>query len=187
VNDATSLINLQVTGGRNHFWNVHAAGGGHATMAIDNCASLFVNGGEENTFQGCKFGQNTVPLATGGNVLRFDDSAKENYFIDCIVTAFISNAGARLVELVDTASVDQFNWFLNTKFNSNSENKATTMASAFEIPSGHTTTATLYLDKYCGGMGFTDWDDDDRGIVYLEAGAITAGGNSGIAQVSAAT
>lgn len=187
VDDADSLINLQVTGGRNHFWNVHFAGGGHATMAIDNCASLFVNGGEENTFERCKLGLTTIPLATGGNVLRFDGSAKENLFIDCVLGTMISNAGARLVELVDGAAVDQFNWFFNTKFNSNSANKATTMASAFEIPSGHTTTATLYLDKDCGGMGFADWDDDDRGIIYLEAGAITAGGNAGIAQVSAAT
>jgi len=40
VNDATSLINVSVTGGRNYFENVHFAGGGHAAQAIDGGAAL---------------------------------------------------------------------------------------------------------------------------------------------------
>ncbi len=34
------------------------------------------------------------------------------------------------------------------------------------------------------GLGFTDWDADNRGIVYLNGGTETAGGNTGIALVS---
>lgn len=186
VDDATSLINVQVTGNRNYFQDVHFAGGGHDTMAIDNCASLFVNGGHENRFVRCTLGVDTIALATGGNVLRFDGSASRNEFIDCKLSTLIDNEGARLVELVDGTAVDRITWFRNCLFISNSVNKATTMASAFEIPA-HTTTATIYLDRQCSGMGFTDWEDDDRGILYLDKGTITAGGNAGIAQVSAAT
>jgi len=40
VADATSLIDVSVTGGRNYFKNVHFAGGGHATQAVDGGASL---------------------------------------------------------------------------------------------------------------------------------------------------
>lgn len=187
VDDATSLINVEVTGGRNLFDNVHFAGGGHDTMAIDNCASLFLNGAEENRFVNCRAGVTTIALGDGGNVIRMDGSAKENVFENCRIAAMIDNAGARLVELVDTASADQINWFLSTTFISNSANKATTMASAFEIPSGHTTTASLYLDGGCGGFGFTDWDANDRGLIYLQNGTITAGGNAGIAQPAAST
>lgn len=187
VADATSLINVQVTGGRNHFWNVHFAGGGNATNAVDGCASLMVNGGEENTFERCKLGLTTIQLATGGTVLQFDSRAKENFFIDCILGVSIGHIGARLVELIDGAAVDQMNWFKNTQFVSNSVNQAFTMESAWEIPALTGTTPIVYMDKACGGRGFTDWDDDNRGLLYLEAGTITAGGNAGIAQVSNST
>jgi hypothetical protein len=186
VADATSLINWQVTGGRNYFENVHFAGGGHDTMAIDNCASLFLNGAEECTFVNCVLGVDTIALGNGGNVLRFDGSAHRNIFRNCILQTLIDNGGARLVELVDASACDRITWFDNCTFISNSVNKGTTMASAFEIPSGHTTTASIFL-KDCTGMGFTDWDDDDRGLIYMNMGTITAGGNSGVAQVSAAT
>ena len=184
--DATSLINWQVTGNRNYFENVHFAGCGHDTMAIDDSASLFLNGGSENTFVNCQLGVDTIKLGNGGNVLRIDGSAARNIFIDCMFNVLIDHAGARLVELVDTTSVLMLLRFDNCTFLVTSENKGTTMASAFEIPSGHTTTTTIFL-KDCTGMGFTDWDDDNRGLIYMNMGTITAGGNAGIADVSAVT
>jgi len=176
-----------VTGGRNEFRNMHFAGGGHATMAIDNCASLFLNGAEENTFYNCRFGLTTISLGNGGNVLRWDGSAKENIFRNSRVCAIISNAGARLSELVDGSATDELNWFFNTPFISNSVNRATTMASAWEIPALVGQTAVVYLDEACKGIGFTDWDDDDRGLLFLASGTITGGGNSGFALVSNST
>ena len=187
VADATSLLDVQVTGRGNYFFNVHFAGGGNATMAIDNCASLMVNGGEENTFQSCRFGITTIPLATGGNVLRFDGRAKENYFINSEIAALVGNVGARLVELVDGAALDQINWFRNVQFVANSVNQAVSLESAWEIPALTGTTPIVHLDANCHGRGFDDWDDNDRGLLYLAAGTITAGGNAGIAQVSNST
>lgn len=185
VDDATSLINVQVTGQRNYFENVHFAGGGHNTMAIDNCASLFVNGGDENTFVNCVLGIDTIDLGNGGNVLRFDGEARRNIFRNCYLNVRIDHAGARLVEMVDGTATEMMTIFDNCIFHANSTNKATTMASAFEIPSGSSITASVIL-KDCTGIGFTDWDDDDRGLLYLNVGTITGGGNSGIAQASAA-
>ncbi len=187
VDDATSLLNLQVTGGRNFLWNLHLAGGGHVSNAVDGCASLMVNGGEENTFHSCKMGLTTIALATGGTVLQFDSRAKENFFIDCILGARVGHIGARLVEVVDGAGVDQINWFENTKFVANSVNQGFVLESAWEIPALTGTTPIIYLDKRCGGRGFDDWDDNDRGLLYLEAGTITAGGNAGIAQAANST
>jgi len=186
VDDADSLINWSVTGGRNLFLSCHFAGGGHDTMAIDNCASLQLNGAAENRFIDCTMGVDTIALGDGGNVIRFDGSALRNIFQNCRVNTLIDNAGARLVELVDGTAVDRINWFYGCEFFSNSVNKATTMGSAFEIPA-HTTTATIYLDPLCRGIGFTDWEDDNRGILYLGSGTSTGGGNSGIALVSNST
>ena len=186
VDDATSLINVQVTGGRNYFENVHFAGGGHATQAVNGGASLKLNGAEENTFVNCTIGVDTISAGTGMTAITLDGSSARNTFENCLIQLYISNAGAVLCELIDTTSVDRWNEFRNCTFFSNSTNKGTTMSSAFVIPSGHTTTATIFL-RDCMGLGFTDWDADDRGILYLNTGTTTGGGNSGLAVVSAAT
>src|SRR3990167_5874811 len=72
VADNTSLINVSVTGGRNYFENVHFAGGGHATQAVDGGASLKLDGAEENTFDGCTIGVDTIDAATGMMGLLFE-------------------------------------------------------------------------------------------------------------------
>ena len=83
VNDATSLTNISVTGGRNYFENIHIAGGGHATQAINGGSSLFLNGAEENKFVGCTIGVDTIAAATGMVALLFDDEAHRNVFEAC--------------------------------------------------------------------------------------------------------
>ncbi len=186
VADATSLINVSVTGGRNYFENVHFAGGGNATQAIDGGASLKLDGAEENTFVNCTTGVDTIDAATGMSSILFDGSAHRNTFENCRIQIFAGNSGANLVELADTSAVDRWNDFNNCQFFSNSTNNATEIASAFVIPSGHTTTAKIFLND-CRGLGFTDWDADDRGILYLNATTHTGGGNAGFALVSAAT
>ena len=186
IASATNLINVQVTGGRNYFENVHFAGGGNVTQAVDGASSLFLNGGSENTFYRCTVGVDTIKMGTGGTALKFDGSAGRNIFRECLFNLLISNGGATLVELVDTTSILMLAFFDNCTFLSTSDDKGTAMDSAFYIPRGHTTTTTIYL-KDCTGIGFTDWDASNRGLIYMNMGTTTAGGNSGIAQVSNAT
>lgn len=189
VDDATSLINVSVTGQRNYFHNVHFAGGGHATQAINGGASLKIDGGAENTFVNCTMGVDTAEATSGYSTILFDGSATRNMFYNCRVIAYPAAAqtGVALVELADTTAVDRYNIFEDCLFFSNSTNKAVTLASAFVIPASHTTTATIFLLGNTRGLGFTDWDANDRAILYLGMGTATGGGNSGIALVSAAT
>lgn len=183
VDDAGSLIDVQVTGSRNYFENVHFAGGGHATQAINGGASLKLNGASENTFVNCTIGIDTIEAATGMTAITFDGSSSRNIFENCLINLLISNAGAVLVELIDSTSVDRYTIFRDCDFFSNSVNKATTMTSAFVIPTGHTTTASILL-RDCAGLGFTDWDANARNIVYLTGGTATAGTHTGLYQVA---
>jgi hypothetical protein len=187
VADATSLINVQVTGARNAFINCHFAGGGHVTQAVDGGASLKLNAASECIFENCTIGVDTITAATGMTALTFDGSASRNIFNNCRLTLLISNAGAVLVELIDATSVDRWNEFNWCSFFSNSVNKALTMTTAFVIPSGHTTTATIFINNPKSSIGFTDWDASNRGILYLNTGTLTGGGNSGYSLVSNAT
>ncbi len=183
VADATSLINVQVTGGRNYFENVHFAGGGHATQAIDGGASLKLNGADENTFVNCTFGVDTAVAATGLAAVLFDDEATRNIFKGCNFTLYAGNAGAIFCEVVDNSGIDRYTIFDNCLFSNPS---ATGMSQAFAIPAGMSPPRGPMFLKDCWGYGFTDWDASDRGILYLSGGTATAGGYTGLFQASTA-
>ena len=179
VNDATSLINVQVTGGRNYFENVHFAGGGHATQAINGGASLKLNGAEENTFVNCTIGVDTVDAATGMMGLLFDGEAHRNTFEHCTFRMRAGNSGAGFVEVIDSTGIDRDNTFDQCKFINNSSSND--MASAFVIPAGMGEPKILLLDR-CLIHNVTKLDANDRGVLFGNMNVITGADLSGVAK-----
>ena len=177
VDDATSLINVSVTGGRNYFENVHFAGGGHATQAIDGGASLKLDGAEENTFYKCTIGVDTVDAATGMMGILFDSEAHRNLFEKCTVRIRAGNAGAGWVEVVDATGIDRDNTFDDCIFLNNS---ATSLTSGFVIPAGMGAPRKILL-KNCMTLGATKLDANDRGVLYGNMNAVTGADLSGAA------
>lgn len=177
VNDATSLINVSVTGGRNYFENIHFAGGGHAAQAIDGGASLLLNGAEENTFVNCTIGVDTIDAATGMMGILFDGEAHRNVFRNCVVRLRAGNAGAGFVEVVDATGIDRDTLFDNCTFLNNS---ATSLTSGFVIPAGMGAPRKLLL-KDCMVLGTSKLDANDRGVLYGNMGAVTGADTSGVA------
>lgn len=180
VDDATSLINVSVTGGRNYFENVHFAGGGHATQAINGGASLKLDGAEENTFVGCTIGVDTVDAATGMVGLLVDGEAKRNRFIDCDFTMSIGDTAAAFVELADAEAIDRYLKFKKCAFiNTNFKNFA--VASAFVIPAIAANRNCAILLDDCVSLGVTKNDASDRGFLYGNMNAYTGADLSGVA------
>lgn len=180
VDDATSLINVSVTGGRNYFENVHFAGGGHVTQAVDGGASLHLNGAEENTFVNCTIGVDTVAAATGMVGILCDGEAHRNVFKDCRVTMYAGNTGAAFLEVVDATGIDRYNIFQDCLFvNSNSDNFL--MASGFVIPAFAANNSSRILLKDCMIHGTTKLDASDRGVLFGNMNAITGADLSGVA------
>ena len=177
VNDATSLINVSITGGRNYFENVHFAGGGHATQAIDGGASLKLDGAEENTFVRCTIGVDTIDAGDGMMGILFDSEAHRNMFKECVVRIRAGNAGAGFVEIVDATGIDRDTVFDNCIFLNNS---ATSLTSGFVIPAGIGAPRKLLL-KDCMILGTTKLDANDRGVLYGNMNAITGADLSGVA------
>lgn len=183
VDDATSLINVQVTGGRNYFQDIHFAGGGHATMAINGGASLKLDAAEENRFVNCTIGVDTIDSADGHVGLLFDSEAHRNKFEGCAFTMSAGNAGAAFAEVADATGIDRYTVFDRCLFSNVAT--GTAMTSAIVMPAGMGAPRRIYIwDPLM--VGAADWDANDRGVIYLNAGTITAGGNAGIAQPSAA-
>lgn len=180
VDDATSLINVSVTGGRNYFENVHFAGGGHATQAVDGGASLKLDGAEENTFVNCTIGIDTVAAGTGMVGILFDGEAHRNVFKNCRVTMYAGHTGAAFVEVVDGTGIDRYTIFDNCLFiNSNLDNFA--MASGFVIPAFAANNSSRILLKDCIIQGTTKLDASDRGVLYGNMNAVTGADGSGVA------
>jgi hypothetical protein len=180
VNDATSLINVAVTGGRNYFRDVHFAGGGHAAQAINGGASLKLDGAEENVFERCTVGVDTIAAATGMVGILFDGAAHRNIFRNCHVSMLAGHAGAAWVEVVDGTGIDRYTIFDNCLFtNTNKENFE--MTSGFVIPAvAGNRPARIFL-KDCVGYGAAKWDADDRGVLMGNMNAVTGADLSGVA------
>lgn len=177
VADATSLINVSVTGGRNYFENVHFAGGGHATQAINGGASLKLDGAEENTFVNCTVGVDTIDAATGMVGLLLDGDAHRNVFEDCYFRMRAGNTGAAFVEVADATGIDRDTTFKRCSFINNST--ANDMAAAFLIPAMGEPRVILLQD--CMFHNVTKLDANDRGVLFGNMNAITGADLSGVA------
>lgn len=182
VNDATSLVCVQVTGQRNYFNNVHFAGIGNATMDATGACSLKIDGGAENVFENCFIGLDTIARGTNSTELWFDSAATRNRFKDCMIYAYISNAGHALVTVEDAQGIDRYLTFENCLFLTDSENQAVTITSVFDIKAA-IVQGKILLDGNCrlvtdGASGSGAWDSNTRGIIFSAAvaPAATAGG-----------
>jgi hypothetical protein len=186
VNDATSLGILNVTGERNYFWNVDFAGGAHSASAIDGGCSVRITGGSELFFDRCTFGLDTVAWATGfaGLVYAATGGAARNVFRDCLFNASAGNANAIFVELLGNSGLDRYHIFDRCIFQNLS---STAMTEAFKVAAGFDPANKRVLLRDCALIGATDWDSNNRGILYLNNGTITGGGNAGLFAVSNST
>jgi hypothetical protein len=184
--DSGSLIMVSVTGQRNYFYNVDFCGCTTSTNAIDGACSLHINGGSENLFERCTIGVDTISEGTGcaGLVFAATGGAARNMFRDCLFSAYAGNAGAIFVELLGNSGIDRYQLFDRCTFQNLS---GTAMTSAFAVAAGFDANNKRVLLRDCALIGATDWDSNNRGILYLNNGTITGGGNAGLFAVSNST
>lgn len=181
VADATSLIDVRVTGTRNVFDNVHFAGIGDATMSAAGACSLKLDGAAENVFRHCVIGVDTVNTDADGTNLLCDTAATRNLFEDCLFQLFITATGASHVTIADGTGIDRWLWFKRCLFASESVNKTIDMAEVFVIPAGISQGKIILQD--CAAMddgGAPVWTAGTEGIVWANMGAPTASAAGGL-------
>lgn len=181
VADATSLVNVQVSGQHNVFDNVHIGGIGHATMSAAGAACLNLEGGSENVFRNCTIGLDTVDWDADARCVTMDGGASRMYFENCHFSAYISAAGFAHVEVVDSTGIDRWVRFKNCLFTSKSTNKAVTQTSVFSIAAGISQGAIILQDSFAfSDGGAVDWDSNNRGIIWNNSVAAAASAAGGI-------
>jgi hypothetical protein len=177
VADADSLIEFQLTGGRNYFENVHFAGNGHATQAVDGGAALAIGtSGSENTFVNCTVGVDTATQAAGCVALLFNGvGAARNIFKGCNFILQASAAGAAWIEMSAINSIDRYTIFDHCLF----LNFGTTLTEGIVCPAGFDLANKRLVMFDCAQFGAPAWDASNRNVTVANMGTPTGVDASG--------
>ncbi len=162
---------MQVTGERNRIYNCHIAGIGHANNDIAGAYSLKLTG-DENQFEKCTIGLDTIARGTAANSgLLLDTTATRNQFLDCFFVAWVEHATNHVhVRFADATAIDRWLWFKNCLFAYMSENYAIGATGVMKLTAALTKGYIVVED--C--MAFSDkpavavkWDVDDRNKIVI--------------------
>lgn len=186
VADANPTGCFLLTGERNRIVNCHIAGIGHNDNDISGAYSVKIDGGDENVFEDCVIGLDTIARGTAANSgLLMDGSATRNMFKDCFFTAFLEHATNHVhVRLNDTTAIDRWLWFKNCMFNYESANYAAAGTGVMKIP---VLTQGRVIVQNC--MAFSDahgttvkWDVDDSDRIFIDMNPTPAADTAGVAR-----
>lgn len=162
-----------VSGSRNHFKNVFFAGMGHATSAahVGGC-SLQVTG-DENYFEDCTIGLDTIVRGAANYQLKI--SGKRNHFKNCKIISNCVTAGAFMVQIDNSAADLRWNLFEDCLFYNYRENWGTAITDCFDMPAGGLTHDVI-LKGNCMLYGCTGWADTVTHLIHMLAAPATGGG-----------
>ena len=148
----TSLLGgMNVTGSRNKFYNCQISGMGHADNVIANAYSLALTGAQENLFERCYIGLDTIPRATDTtSELRVLTAATRNIFKDCTFASMIGHATySPYVYFYGATAIDRWIMFDNCKFINFATNYGFTQTYAFKHSATPTQGAVIVNGGTC--------------------------------------
>jgi len=168
---ADSYGMVQVVGDENYFGNCHFAGIANAT-AGDTASGYCVrmNGGSENTFDGCMFGVDTaLRTAANYNLYFYYDAttvSSRNFFYNCFFTMYADADAPRHIK-VNTGGIDRYAYFENCVFTDNTGlSGATTQTDVIQGDTLDHQGGAVYL-KDCMEIGSTGWASSATGVIIL--------------------
>lgn len=181
--NASALMACTITGDRNYFLNVHFAGcaGGTTQANTANAGDVKIDGGDENVFERCTFGVDTISRGANcvGNIL-FDGAATRTQFVDCLFQEYLLAAGCPHVTIADTTAIDRWQIFKNCLFVSESTNKTIDMTEVFDIPAGIAQgKIALFNCATLDDGGAPVWTAGTEGIIWANMIAPTASAAGG--------
>jgi len=187
VADATSKVCVQVTGNYNYFDNVHFYGIGNDTMDVDEAASLKLDGANFCKFVNCVIGGHTITAGSAATncEIWLDGETSQHVFEDCMITRRISHTTNHPLVLVEDAlGFGAWIKFTRCDFIYTSVNMAVKGDTIFSIPAISSKTRVFIL-RDCMGMSgttsATDWDSNNRGVLYANMPDATASAAGGLA------
>lgn len=176
---------IDITGQRNYFANVAFQGMGSANGAARaGSYCIYLNGGSENTFDGCQIGVDTQARTAANASVKLRTAATRNIFKNCLFPMYATAATPLFIDANASASIDRFTWFQNCTFQNAVNSGSGTAVTA--VVSFHASQAGTIMMDNCTAWGATDWTATDTGTVKI-TGAVPNGDTSGMAVNSDAT
>jgi len=175
--DATAALGaVKITGSRNHFKNCHLAGNVGATGTSDYAGqySLWLNGAQENLFEDCVIGTDTITRTAQTYETYFSAASgtgvARNVFKRCL---FITYAGANTMTHITAPAnaMDRWNLFQDCTFINAIGSAATTMSQAFAI-TGSGSPAGVIILRNCLQIGSSY--TETTASTYVHRDSITA-------------
>jgi len=155
--DINVLVSL--TGSRNYFEGVHFAGIGNATAGDDTAARcLEIEGSEENLFQSCVFGLDTVARTAANATVSQGGISPRNVYRDCDFNIFTDADAPFHFMVEDNDAVQRYVKFIGCRFHNPDTASSTTITANMNM-FGVGLNGTVYLND-CWSKGATDWADD---------------------------
>ncbi len=165
--EAADSVSVSVTGDRNYFNNVammnmgDATGSSAATRA--GSAVLEITGGEENTFDGCYIGLDTVARTAANASVRFGSAATRNTFRDCFFPIWATAASPLFIDAASANDIDRFAFFKNCMFHA----FGTTVS---EVASISSTVNGSFIMQNSDFVNATEWETTASGNLYQNQG-----------------
>lgn len=132
------LGGMLVTGQRNVIRRCHIAGIGNAANDIAGAYSLNLSGAEENVFEDCVIGLDTVPLSAQANsqiliTANVGVSATRNLFRNCMILQYAAHATNPLFLRAAATTIDRWLRFHDCIFSNPVQSGATALTHAFSV------------------------------------------------------
>lgn len=165
---------ITVTGQHNHFSKCQIAGMGATTNDIAGAYSLQLAGAQENLFEDCVIGQDTVQLGAATNsVILFANSGggvTRNTFRNCQVMLDTSSATACLFLRSAATAMDRVNRFDSCVFINAVSSGSTALTHAMAVATGSSPAGMIVLSGTTGLVGASGWNTTASGNVFAVGG-----------------
>lgn len=175
---ATAEQCVNISGDRNYFGNVQFGGMGAAAGAGQAASySVYLNDGDENTFDGCTIGLDTISRNAANTSVKFGGQSQRNVFVNCLFPVYATATTPTIIDCNSAGAIDRFQLFKNCTI-INSGTSALAAVVAYNAAQG----GYIVMDN-CSAVNCTDWTGADTATVQI-TGPVPNGDTSGMAVAS---
>lgn len=162
-------VPFSITGSRNYFGGCHIAGMGIQAAGDDTAGrNLVLTDADENLFEDCIFGLDTVDRGAANIGVEFAGGCQRNTFRSCMFQMAVDAATPVHVGSTGTSGLDRWQRFIDCVWYSFSANNATPITANIDV-SAQTATGHLLLTGQQVSVGATDWEASASGRIYMQS------------------
>lgn len=170
---------MDITGDRNYFGNVQFGGMGAANGAARaGSYCVYLNDGDENTFDGCTFGLDTISRSAANASVKFGGQSQRNVFQNCLFPMYATATSPWFIDANSVGSIDRFQLFKGCTFINTGTSTLAGVVS-FNASQG----GKIVFDN-CTVTGASVWTASATATVIV-SGPVPNGATSGVAVTAA--